>query len=276
MYLEDIPFFSVFGEVEEKVTDIVLSESDAAELMSYDDYGIQDIYELYGTGYEDIIPALISFQKGENWGMFGNIYKFRLSTELIKHIKRVGICNSFQKDGMFLLDNLCLLKGDKVIYSCVTHEVFQLYHMAEIDDSIADKIKEETKKTIEDMPLYARMQAINDKLSAKSEEVVKRELCILHDLHCYVDREKGAWFYQKPAHECSFKEFKKIAKQYLTAETYSALGQLTCFAQLHPESVAKTTDEVLSGKFKGSTQFLKSEYYGKVVKELCMLNYVRK
>lgn len=275
MYLEDIRFFTIFNEIAERVTDIILSESDAAELMSYDDYGIEDIYDLYGTEYEDIIPALISCKRGENRGMYGNLFKFRLTPELAKHIKKQGICCAFQKDGIFLLDNLCLMKGDKVIYSCLTHEVFQLYHMAEIDDSVADKINEETAKTIENMPLFAQMQAINRKLSDKSEEVIKREICILNDLHRYVDREKGAWFYQNPTHEINLKEFKKIAKQYLTAETYSAIEKLSSFAELQPEAVAKSADEVLTGKYKSSSQFLKSEYYGRVKKEIIMLEYVR-
>lgn len=275
MLLEEIKYYALFSEIKDKVTEIVLSASDTAELMSYDNCGLQSIFDLYGTEYEDMIPAFISCRSGDNWGMFGKFFKFRLTKELVRHIREEGICCSFREGHDFYMENLCLFRGEKVIFSCLTHEVFQLYGMAEIDDSLNEKITDEVANLIENMPLYAKMQETNRRLAAKSEEEFKRELCILYDLHSYVDREKGAWFYQTPTYECTFREFKKIAKQYLTADTYSALDPLKSFAEFQPLPVANTVDEVLKGVHKDSPQFLQTDYYRKLRQELALLKYVR-
>ena len=83
MYFEDIPCYTRFREVKQSVTKTVLSFCDTAEFLGSDIYGLKDIYELYGTQYEDIIPAFLYCRHEviDN-GMRGNLFRFRLTEPL--------------------------------------------------------------------------------------------------------------------------------------------------------------------------------------------------
>ncbi|MDE5667282.1 MAG: hypothetical protein K2I29_03485, partial [Clostridia bacterium] len=79
MYFEDIPYFKTFSEVKNRVTEIVLAASDSAEFLSGEGYGLEDIYDLNGTKYENIIPAFVSCKSGVSWGMWGMLFRFNLT-----------------------------------------------------------------------------------------------------------------------------------------------------------------------------------------------------
>ena len=131
MYFEDIPCYTLFGEVERSVTKTVLSVCDTAEFLGSEIYGLKDIYDLYGTKYEDIIPAFLHCRHGESdGGMWGNLFRFQLTEPLKKHILEESLICMFGDEKTVLLENLALFQGDKCLFSCVSHEVFSLYHMA--------------------------------------------------------------------------------------------------------------------------------------------------
>lgn len=274
MYFEDIPFYTIFSEVREKVAEIVLSASDSAEFLGSSGYGLQEIYDLYGTKYEDIIPAFRSFKSGESYGMYGKLFRFELSDHLRRHIAEEGLDCVFGENGKLFLENLYLFSENKIIFSCLSHEVLSLYHMAEIDDSLSDCIQSGINETITNMPLYDNMLQISRQLKGKTESAIKRELSILSDLCWYVDREKRVWAYSPPKRECNFADFKKIAKSYLTKDTYSALSDINSYSELQPLPVAKTVEDVLNGIGKDTPQFICSSYYNTVKRELNMLKYV--
>lgn len=274
MYFEEIPFYGAFSEIENKVTEIVLASCDTAEFLGGEGYGLQEIYDLYGTKYEDIIPAYISCQSGDSWGMRGKLFLFNLTDELRRHILEERLTCMFREKDTLYLENLCLYDGEKIIFSCISHEVFSLYHMAEIDDSLTDLILSAIKETITNMPLYETMKNIACRVSNKPIGKIKQDLHILFDLCWYVDQAKGAWVYTSPKYKCDLATFKKIAKSYLTEETYSALSSITSYADLQPLPVAKTVDDVLNGIGKDTPQFLFTDYYKTVARELNMLEYI--
>lgn len=275
MYFEDIPFYTVFPEVEKCVTKIILSASDSAEFLGGEGYGLKDVCDLYGTKYEDMIPAFVSCKSGESWGMRGTLFRFKLTDAVKKHILEESIIGMFSEtDNCFYLENLTLFDGERIVFSCLSHEVFSLYHMAEVDDSLSEQILSAVDSTIKNMPLYGTMSKIAARLNKKTKGEIEKELCILLDLCWYVDEEKGSWVYSVPKYKCDFSTYKKIAKNYLTEETYKVLSPLHSFSELQPLPVAKTVDDVLKGVGRDTPQYLQSDYYRTVKRELNMLKII--
>lgn len=276
MYFEDIPFYTVFPEVEKCVTKIVLSASDSAEFLGGEGYGLENVCDLHGTKYEDMIPAFVSCKPGESWGMRGTLFRFKLTDAVKKHIQEesiIGMFNETDPDRLYL-ENLTLFDGERIVFSCISHEVFSLYHMAEVDDSLSEQILSAVDSTIKNMPPYGTMSKIAARLKKKTKREIGKELWILSDLCWYVDEEKGRWVYSEPKYKCVFSTFKKIAKSYLTEETYEVLSPLHSFSDLQPLPVAKTADDVMKGVGKDTPQYLQSEYYRAVKRELNMLKII--
>lgn len=274
MYFEDIPCYTQFEEVGQSVTKTVLSVCDTAEFLGNDIYGLKDIYDLYGTQYEDIIPAFLYSRQGESAGrMWGNLFRFRLTEPLKKHILDERLVCMFGGEPP-LLENLALFQGEKCLFSCVSHEVFSLYHMAEVDDSLKDAVLSAVDDSIKKLPLYGQMQKIALGLKNKAKAELKKEIRIIRDLCCYVDEAVHYYFYMEPSQPCDFLRFRQIAKNYLTEDTYSVLIPLNDFAELQPLPVPKTTNEAICNREKFAPQYLQSEYYKKVERELSMLEYI--
>lgn len=275
MYFEDIPYYMIFDDVRKCVASTVLSVSDTAEFLGDENYGLEDISNLYGTRYEDIIPAFLSCRQGESYGgMWGRIFRFKLTEPLKKHILDESLACMFRDGQTVFLENLGLFQGEKCLFSCVSHEVFSLYHMADVDDSLKDSILSAVDRTIKNMPLYGQMQKIALALKDKTAAELKKETRILLDLCCYVDREKEYIFRIAPKYECNFQTFKQIAKAYLTEDTYSVLIPFVRFADLQPLPVPKSVDDLLRGIGKDVPQYLQSEYYDRVQQEVNMLKYI--
>ena len=274
MYFEDIPCYTQFEEVKQSVAKTVLSVCDTAELLGSDIYGLKDIYGLYGTEYEDIIPAFLYCRHGESdGGLWGNLFRFRLTEPLKRHILDESLTCMFGGEPP-LLENLALFQGGKCMFSCVSHEVFSLYHMAEVDDSLKDAVLSSVNDTIGKMPLYGQMQKIALGLKNKAKADLKKEIRILRDLCWYVDEAIHYYFYMEPSQPCDFTKFRQIAKKYLTEETYSVLAPLNDFADLQPLPIPKTPNEAISNREKFAPQYLQSEYYKQVERELSMLEYI--
>lgn len=108
MCFEDIPCYTLFREVEQCVTKTVLSFCDTAEFLGSDIYGLKGISDLYGTKYEDVIPAFLYCRHGESdGGMWGNLFRFRLTEPLKKHILDESLTCMFGGEPP-LLENLAL------------------------------------------------------------------------------------------------------------------------------------------------------------------------
>lgn len=275
MYFEDIPLYTNLVEVRECVAKTVLSVCDTAEFLGVEQYGAEDIYDLYGTKYEDIIPAFLSCRKGDsNGNMWGNIFRFKLTEPLKKHIEEEGLDCMFCDGGVCYLENLTLYREGKTMFSCVSHEVFCLYHMAEVSEDISQKVLCAVAETISKMPLYAAMQKIAARLDGKPQKDVERDLSILLDLCLYVDCEKEYFIRQTPKYECSFKNYKILAERYLTSETYLPLATLNSFAELQPQPVPKTCADALNGVGINTLHYISSEYYQKVNREISMLKFI--
>ncbi len=274
MYFEDIPCYTQFEEVEQIVTKTVLSVCDTAEFLGSDIYGLKNIYDLYGTQYEDIIPAFLHCRHEENNnGMRGTLFRFRLTEPLKKHILDESLTCMFGGEPP-LLENLALFQGEKRLFSCVSHEVFSLYHMAEVDDELKDTVLSAVNDTLKQMPLYGQMQKIASGMKNKAKADLKKEISILHNLCCYVDEAVHYYFYMVPSQPCDFPKFRQIAKNYLTEDTYSVLVPLNDFADLQPLPIPKTSNEASGGREKFAPPYFQSEYYKQVERELRMLEYV--
>ena len=183
MYFEEIPCYTIFDEVQRSVANAILSASDTAEFLGDESYGLGDINELYGTRYEDIVPAFLSCRQG---------------APLKKHILDESLTCMFGDGRTVFLENLSLFRGEKCLFSCVSHEAFSLYHMAYADDSLKDSILSAADSTIKDLPLYGQMQKIASELKVKPEVELEKERRILLDLCWYVVGEKKYVFRMVP------------------------------------------------------------------------------
>ncbi len=274
MYFEEIPCYTQFEEVKQSVAKTVLSVCDTAQFLGSDIYGLKEIYDLYGTQYEDIIPAFLDCRHDENDnGMRGTLFRFQLTEPLKKHILDESLTCMFGGEPP-LLENLALFQGEKCLFSCVSHEVFSLYHMAEVDDSLKDAVLSAVNDTVKKMPLYGQMQKIAFGLKNKAKKELKQEIRILRELCWYVDERVHYYFYMKPSQSCDFQKFRQIAKNYLTEKTYSVLIPLKSFADLQPLPIPKTPNEAINDREKFAPQFLQSDYYKQVERELSMLEYI--
>ncbi len=135
--------------IKRAVAQIVIDASDTVEMLNEADVrdkkGFIDIYDLQGTQYEDIIPAFISVKVGQSWGMNGQIFKFRLTEEVKARILKAGIDGVFygwweDKNRDRLFENFTFYKGDKLIFTCCTHELPFYPDLAEINDELAPEI----------------------------------------------------------------------------------------------------------------------------------------
>ena len=142
-------------EVKRTVTQIILDASDTVEMLNEadvrDEKGFIDIYDLLGTDYEDMISAFTGVKVGKSWGMQGQIFTFGLTDEVKAHILKVGIdgtLNAWWKDKSEypLFENFTFYKGDKLIFSCCTHELPYFYDLAEINDELAPEILKDINK----------------------------------------------------------------------------------------------------------------------------------
>lgn len=270
----DIPLYSVLPEVEDCVTEIFLQNCDSATMLGSEYDGISSIYDLYGTEYEDIIPAYVSSCEGESWGMRGKLFSFRLTEELKAHIRKGSLTCIFKEGDKYILENLTLYRGDKCMFTCCSHEAFDLV-IPELTDELADEVLRAVKATIERTELFAQMQAVNNGITKKPESVEK-DLAILRGLCCYVDQAKGWWIYQPPKYKCDFVKFRKIAKKYLTPSTYAVLDKVEDYADLQPLPVPQTADEVVADLDKTyGPHYNCTEYYRQVDLEIFMLQYIR-
>lgn len=121
---EDIPDYYDSAEVRETVAGLAFSLSDRAELFHETDTDDFDIYDLYGTEYEDIILAFKGMSRYESWGMHGYAFKFNLTENLKAHIRKVGLDGIMTDNGRVkLFENITLYKGDKLIFNCCSHEL---------------------------------------------------------------------------------------------------------------------------------------------------------
>ena len=275
MDFSDIPLYSVLPEVRDCVTDIFLRYSDYATMLGSELYGLRSIDDLYGTEYEDIIPAYISSSLGESWGMHGTVYKFRLTDELKAHIRKERLTCMFKVGDDYVLENLALYSGDKCLFTCCSHEAFDL-DIPEVADELKDEILQAVKATIECTELYAQMQAVSDRLTKSPDKKEQKDLRILFDLCCYVDQAKQRCIYSPPQYKCDFVKFKKIAKKYLTPDTYAVLDGVGGYADLQPEPVPQTLEQITADLDKQfAPNYNCSDYYSQVQSEIFMLKYIR-
>ena len=272
-----IPMYSILPEVIDSVTEIFLRHSDCATMLGSELYGLQSIYDLYGTEYEDIIPAYVSSEMGGSWGMYGTVYKFRLTEEFKAHIRKERLTCMFKVGDNYVLENLALYRGDKCLFTCCSHEAFD-YIIPELSDEVSDEVLQAVRVVIERTELYAQMKAVSGGLQAAPDKKEQKELTILLDLCCYVDEAKRRCMYAPPQYKCDFAKFKKIAKKYLTHNTYAVLEEVSGYAALQPQPVPQTCEQILDALDTDKTfapNYICSDYYNQVQSEIYMLKYIR-
>lgn len=273
MFLNEIPLYPILSETVESVARLLLEESDAAELLCEKKNNLQNIEDLIGTEHEYIYDACVSKRDGELFHMYGTVYKFRLTDAFKAHFTERGLESIIYLDGTPILENLTLYSGDKRIFTCQSHEAYDLYGMFYICDEFSEKVLSTVRAAIESSSIYLSMAKVYNKICDRPKRRIEREMEILFDIHCYVDRAKKLWIFQPPQEECSFESFKKIAEDYFTAETFAALSAVDSFEELQPLPVPQTMEEAMTAEH-GGTQFMRTDVYAKFKRELCVLKYI--
>ncbi len=145
---EDIPQYYENAEVRKAVAEAVLSLCDAVELFYETDEDDFDVYDLYGTVHEDIIPAFIGKQHSESWGMFGYAFLFAATEALKSRIKKIGLDGVFENGKRILFQNITLYRGNKMLFTCCSHELHYWTNLVTFDEEIAPIVLNAAKNAI--------------------------------------------------------------------------------------------------------------------------------
>ncbi|MCI8369172.1 MAG: hypothetical protein HFJ81_06040 [Clostridia bacterium] len=256
-------------EIRERAFSYLLSLCDSAEMLcvEYNDEESDLEIDVLGTEYEYLITAIKARKKGESWGMWGTIYKFALTDELKSLIMREGLSAMPQILSGVRLENLTLLKCDKVMYATCSHEGYEHFD-------------EDFKKNAEN---FCRTQIVNTKLYAETLERYKKlpvrtrnERAVirgkLYDLSAQVEDAWQKWLRVKPLFKMSFAEYLRLAKPVLSADIYAKLAKAGSFKGLNPEGFPRTVEELKA--FKGVFNFCETELVREIKKQLDMLETV--
>lgn len=277
MRLNAIPAWTENMAVRAAVADVLLSEADTAEFLSEEGCGYTEhISDLYGTVFEDIIPALISSHSGESCGnMYGKIYKFTLTPELKTHIRSFGPEGMFiDKDSNVVLQNLCLYKGGELLFSCVSHEVFSGWEMDEIDGRLRERVLAAAYAVLAADDTFKEMQSVCEGLINFSRKQLEEDIALLYNLCNYVDMERKYFVYCEPARRCTYKQFCAVAKKYLTADIVAQLEKCGSFFALYPYEGPATAEDDIADNAQYKGRFQGTPMCKRVELELCYIKTI--
>lgn len=277
MRFKDIPAWEENTAVRAAVAEVILAEADSAELLSEENYGyIDHISELYGTDFEDIIPAFISSHSGDSCGnMYGKIYKFNITPAFKELVKKFGLEGMYvDEDGRAVLQNLTLYKGKEAIFWCVSHEVFSGWEMDWTDDGLKDKVFAAAYGVLRGDDTFNEVQKICAQLGSDDRSKIESDVALMYNLCNYVDKERKYFVYCEPKRKCSYKEFCAVAKKYFTADIIAELEKSKSFFGLYPYGGPVSAKDIISKKAEDRGQFLNTPLYKKVELELCYIKII--
>lgn len=275
MKIYDFPYYGILPEVDKKIIEKLLDHCDEAEYISARIDGINSVDRLKGTPYENMAGAFLFAYDVNEYGARRKAFRFEL-TEIVKaHIVEKGLLGIlYDENNKILLEDLALYRGKNKVFYCISHEGINELFVDEDNNKIENLLKQTAVDEMKKTPLYSEMARIADKLKQKTPESLKKEWQTVFDLHCYVDEEKQLFIHQPPQFPCEISEYKKIAKNYLTKQTFSKIKNIESFAQLHPIVVPTTAEEAMAMGFSPDRQYISSEYYQRVAAELSVLREI--
>lgn len=190
-----------------------------------------------GTEYENILSDLSDIRHGDLWGMFGDVCTFGLSDCVKNMIKEHGLGGIIKLNGS-VLENLCLLSGEKKLFSTCSHEGY-----ADIDGEFEKAVSDYCLRKIEDTDIYAKISANYGKTAAASLKNVRADYFKLLDLRALIEDEWKPMIYSPPRCKLSYKEYVRLAGTYLTEEVTRRLKKFGSFKELYPAGYPHSLEE---------------------------------
>lgn len=189
--------------------------------------------ELLSSPYQNVLPSLLSAEKGDDWNMEGTYLSFSLSEPVRRMVKENSLgglvtVGTVRGENVFL-ENLSLWKGEKRLYAVCSHEGY-----TDADEDFLTAVGRFCLDQISATQRYAAMKEKFSGLSLLPKEKQRDGYSVLSELCGYVSEAIGDWFYVKPSRACPYGEFLAIAEKFLTADVCEELRRAGSFAGLHP------------------------------------------
>lgn len=234
-----LQFIMIDEEVAKEAYAFLFSYCDKIEYLSESTFGyLGDTEKLAGTELACLIPAQVGACEGESWNMHGTLYTFSLTKDVQELVKKYGLQSALQvHNGYYVLQNATLYKGDVKVFSVCTHEGEEFF-----ESELKAQLDEACRRAIERSSGFVQAQAAYEKVKKRKDRKAEEE--ILRAVESYVAHDCGSIMYQAPAVPCSYRKFLKLAKKYLSPQTYKILRGSKRFADLHPQGYPKTFEEI--------------------------------
>lgn len=256
-------------EVKDDAYAFIFAECDTVKYLTEPRYGyLADISELMNTELAPLVHAFVKSYDGELYNMTGKVCEFKLTPEVIELLKRRGLTEL--RAGDMILQNCSLFCGDKKLYECCSHEGYEDY-----DESFQKELAEVCCNSIDRSAKYRAAAAVFAALPppyANDDTALTKSLSRLSSINMYVMEEWQAWLRFVPDFKCTYKQYLRLARLFLSEELNAELQKSSNFKDLHPQGYARTMDEL--NAFQGVAGFDASALYAKIAAELRYLYYV--
>lgn len=263
-------FFNLceYPELRKNAYGYLLSLCDRASfLYGYGtDGGFDFEFEALGSDCEEIIRDVTEKSRTQAWAMRGAEYTFALSDRVKSVILKYGL-EGVIPVGSKALENLCLYRKDKCLYSVCSHEGY-----VSIDEEFQNKVSDYSVKKAMELPIYKELENkfFNYEESERSE--FKKALTILGSISNYVRQACRAVIYCLPIYEIGYNEYAALADKYLSGEVAKILKNYKSFDELHQYGYPETFEEM--NKFTNVPTFESSEIYCTIKRQLELLKLV--
>ena len=251
-------------EIRDSVYDYIFSFCNRVKFRSsMEHYQLKNAYQQVGN---KIYLYEIERKNDSEWGMQGCYITFELSNfikDILKSVSLEGLFLVGKNECERLFDNITLLRNEKVIFSCCTHEGY-----TEFNDELKRKLNMYCSEKIQNTDTYKRIKQVYLNLQ---KTYTDEEICIIRDklfyLHCYVDKACNAFIRQSSEYDdITWAEYLELAKKVFPKEICSELEKASSFEQLQALQSNKSKAEY------SNSQFILSPLNNLIQRELSFLS----
>lgn len=248
--------------IKDEAYDYMLSLCDSVSFL-YVDYSNKSNFKIdvQFSDYNYICQYLTNEKEGESWEMKGREYTFNLSDTMKELIKTISIYGKLKITNQSQLENLQLIKDNKIVYSICTHEGYE-----EIDEKFEKQISQFCLKEISKTGIYKKLYDKISYLQLSDINQIDKHFKILRDLDSYVSEAWNCVIYAPPTIDATYEDYLQLANKYLTTETNEDLKEFTSFKELFPSGYPTTFEEL--PLFDSSKTFINSFLYKQIMEEV--------
>lgn len=208
--------------------DYMLSNCDKVEFFSELKHGgIGELKDIRDIKFPQLEECLLSVRQDSSWGVDGSIFTFKLNNYMKEIIYNNGLTNFLylDEDNKFFFQNITLLKGNDVMYTCCTHESFD-----EFEEEFRLGLTEVCREKLQQCDIY---NILLSKLKLLTLQEIDDDLVMLRDLVNYINKDIGATIFVMPNNDdITFTNYIDIANKYLSDDCIAGLRDFHSYSEL--------------------------------------------